>query len=381
MRRRWCWAALLSFLLCLVGVFPVAAEEAETEAVTMPPAYTELEGSIPADIAALLPDGLFSENVAIALGAAEELSDWQFLTHTFLDAVGLRLSDALGLLCTLVGVLLIAAIMVRLKDSLGGGETVGFCLRLSLYTVIVLQSAGLVETVRHFFESLGTLTAGMIPAMGVLYAMGGNLGEAALSGELLGVFLRVCQYISAAVTPPVCALCMAFSLMDAFGSRLSLSPLCEQVKKWYTSLLGLVMFLLSLALGAQSALVSRADTLGMRGVKYAVSNLIPIVGGAMSGTLGTVAESVKLLRGVCGVSGVVLVALLVLPTLVELLLFRAVLRLAATVANLLGCPGEARLVGEMASLHGYLAAAVSICSLMFVFALTLFVHSGAAISP
>lgn len=373
-------------LLFFVGVLtvslslPTAAEEAE--AVTMPPAYSDIADAVPPEISGLLPDGLFSENMEEALTAASELTDWRYLLNALLAAVGLRLDGTVGLLCTLVGLILIAAVCGRLRDGFGGssGETFGFCLRLALYTAMILQTAGMVETVTRYFDRLVTLTGGMIPAMGVLYALGGNLGQAAVNGELMLVLLTVCEYVSVTVTPPVCAVCMSFSLMDALGTRLTLTPLCEQIKKWYVSLLGLIMFLLSLALSAQSLLAGQADSLGMKGIKYAVGNAIPVVGGAVAGTLSAVAAGVSALRGVCGVAGIILIALLLLPTLVELLLTRVILRLAATVAALLSCDGEAKLIGEMASLHGYLAAAVSICAVTFMLALTLLIHSGAAIA-
>ncbi len=366
----------LSGLLCLSA----SAEEAALEAMTMPDAYGDLADIIPPEVSELLPDGLFSRDAEEALDASREMSEWSYLLHALLEAVGLRLHDAVGLLCTLLGLILIAAVLGKLKESLGGtsGDIPGFCIRLVLYTAIVLQTAGTVELLQGFFSQLSSLMGGMIPVMGVLYALGGNLGQAAVSGELTVVFLAVCEYVSATVTPPVCAVCMSFSLMDAFGLRLTLSPLCEQIKRWYVGLLGLVMFLLSLALSAQSVLAGRADSLGMKGIKYAVGNMIPVVGGAVAGSLGTVATGVSLIRGVCGVSGIILIALLLIPTLVQLLLFRTVLRLAATASALLGCDGETRLLGEMASLHGYLAAAASICSLTFVLSLALLVHTAAA---
>ena len=378
---RFLWAScLLPCLILFLTVF-ASAEEADYEAMTMPPEYADLGDFIPPDVADLLPDGLFSGSAEEALNAAETMSDWQYLMNALLSAVGLRLEDAVGWLCTLVGLILIAAVLGKLKESIGGssGEILGFCLRLALYTAIILQTAGMVEIVQVFFSQLGGLMGGMIPVMGVLYALGGNLGQAAVSGEITVLFLAVCEYVSATVTPPVCAVCMSFSLMDAFGLKLTLSPLCEQVKKWYVWLLGLIMFLLSLALSAQSVLVGRADSLGMKGVKYAVGNMLPVVGGAVAGSLGTVAAGVSLLRGVCGVSGIFLIVLLLIPTLVQLLLFRTVLRLAATVAALLGCEGEGRLLGEMASLHGYLAAAVSICAVTFVLTLALLIHSTVAL--
>lgn len=371
---------LLTFLFVCSLHLSIAAKESPDEVVTMPTEYEDLENYVPPSIADLLPDGLFSENAEEALTAAETLADWRYLLNACLSAVGLRLEDAVGLLCTLIGLILIAAILGKLKESIGGtsGETFGFCLRLALYTAIVLQTVGMVEEIRIFFSQLNILMGGMIPVMGVLYAIGGNVGQAAVSEELLLVFLGICEYVSTAVTPPVCAICMSFSLMDAFGRRMTLSPLCDQVKRWYTSLLGLIMFLLTLALSVQSVLVGRADTLGMKGVKYAVGNMLPVVGGAVAGTLGTVSAGVSLLRGVCGVSGIILVALLLLPTLIQLLLFRATLQISATVSSLLGCDGEARLLSEMASLHGYLAAAVSICSVTFMIALSLLIHSAVA---
>jgi hypothetical protein len=47
---------------------------------------------------------------------------------------------------------------------------------------------------------------------------------------------------------------------------------------------------------------------------------------------------------------------------------------------MLSCDGEAKLLSEMASLHGYLAAAASICAVVFMIALTLLIHSGTALA-
>ena len=370
------------FSVCLMALtLSLQSAAQDSEAVTMPPAYADLADSLPPEISDLLPDGLFSESPEEALTATAELTDWRYLLNALLSAVGLRLDAMVGLLCTLIGLILLAAVLGRLREGLGSsGEIPGFCLRLTLYTAIVVQTAGTVETVRLFYDRLTTLTGGMIPVMGGLYALGGNMGRAAVNAELLMVFLAVCQYISTTVTPPVCAVCMSFSLMDALGVKLTLAPLGDRIKKWYASLLGLVMFLLSLALSTRSVLAGRGDTLGMRGVKYAVGNMIPMVGGAVAGTLSTVAAGVTALRGICGVSGIILVALLLLPTLVELLLTRALLNLSATVASMLSCDGEAKLLSEMASLHGYLAAAASICAVVFMIALTLLIHSGTALA-
>ena len=117
----------------------------------------------------------------------------------------------------------------------------------------------------------------------------------------------------------------------------------------------------------------------MKGIKYTVGQMIPVVGGAVSGTLGTVAAGVSLLRSVSGICGLILVGLLLLPTLVHLLLFRGCYRTAATIANLLGCGNEAMLLEEIGSLYGYMTAAAVICSLVCILALAVFIHAATAV--
>ena len=381
MQRRLVILAISLALCLLLSILPIAADESE-EALTMPPAYGELEEVLPPEITDLLPDGLFSEDLATSLEATRSMTEWEFLLDTLLCALGVGFSDTVGLFCSLLGMILVASVFHTFQKSVGGrsGEMLDFCIRLGVYAAIALQTVGMVETVKTYFSRVGSLMQAMIPVMGGLYAMGGNLGEAAAGSELVLVFLSVCEYVSATVTPPVCALCMAFALMDAFGTSVSLSPLAARIKGCYTGILGLLTFLVSLALSAQSVITSRADTLGMKGIKYAVGQMLPVVGGAVAGTLGSVADGISALRGVCGVSGIILLVLLLLPALIKLLLGRFSLSLVSTVASILGCDGEAKLLTEMASLYGYLAAAVAICSVLFVLALSLLIHSGVALA-
>lgn len=383
-------AVTVALVMTLFFMFlvPVSAEgdvtvpAAETEALTLPQSYSDLADALPDDLISLCPNGLFSESANEAMDAVGEMTGWRYFLRALLRALGLEWEGTVGLLLSLIGLLLLAAIFSRAQAALVGssvGDLCGFCLRLCLYVAIASQTAGLVLEVETFMTRLARLAEGMLPTMGVLYALGGNIGQAAVNEELLLLFLALCTAMASYLTPPLCGLCMAASLSEALGTQLSLSAIADRAKRWYTGALGLVMFLLSLSLSMQSVLVSRADTLGMRGVKYVVGNLVPIVGGALAGTLGTVSAGISLLRGVSGTAGVVLTLLLLLPTLVRLLLGRSILHIAETVATLLGCGGEAKLLGEMASLYGYLAAASCLVSVVFLLALGIFIHGGVAV--
>ena len=74
-----------------------------------------------------------------------------------------------------------------------------------------------------------------------------------------------------------------------------------------------------------------------------------------------------------------LLLLLLLPTLVKLFLYRWVWQIAASTADLLNCDSEKKLLDEIASLNGYLIAAVSICSSVLLLGFILLTRCASAI--
>ena len=377
MKRKLLALALMLLIICLC---PLSVKAVSGE--TMPDGYADIQDYLPEEVNDLLPDGLFSTDPEEALSAAETLTRPEYLFRVVLEAIGLRMRDVLSLFVSLAGIVILSTLLHRLSETLtGGGEGVSFCLRLSIYALIVLRASSMLDWIKTYFGQLSALMTGLLPVMGTLYALGGNVTAAAANEGILLLFLNLCDYLTAVLTPAVCGICMAFALLDGFGGGLQarFAPLGGMIKRWYTTVLGFLMFLLGVALSMQSVLASGADSLAMKGIKYAVGQMIPVVGGAVSGTLGTVAAGVSLLRDVSGVCGLILLGLLLLPTLVQLLLLRACYRTASTVASLLGCGSEASLLEEMGSLYGYMIAGTVLCSLVCVLSLGIFVHGGTAL--
>jgi stage III sporulation protein AE len=171
---------------------------------------------------------------------------------------------------------------------------------------------------------------------------------------------------------------MAMTLPGILESGVDLSKISAFLKKSYTTVLGVLTFLLSICLSAQSLLASRADSLAMRSGRYAIGQMIPVVGGALSGSLDTLAAGVGMLRGLAGGCGVILLFLTCLPVLLQMLALRTLFDLGATLAHLLGCAPESAMLGEASSLFGYMAAAVAMCTAVFIIAVGAFAASAAA---
>ena len=183
-----------------------------------------------------------------------------------------------------------------------------------------------------------------------------------------------------ALVIPSVSVCMALTLSDALrAGKSSFAGVVSAIKRTLTFIFGHCSTLLMASLSAQSVLAAAGDSAGARAVKFLAGNMIPVVGGTVGETLRTLAASVKLLRGSVGVAGIIAVALLLLPMLIELFLTRLVFNSAAAIGEIIGCKTEAGLYREIASLYGYIIAAAAMASLLCIFSLTLFAVGSVAI--
>lgn len=372
---------LLSFFAVVLLVCPASATEASVT-TDMPEEYKAFLESIPEDIRPYLPDGLFSTDAESVGDALQEMSDFSYLCRTLLSMMGLRLGGCAERLASVCGVLLLSSIFARLRTSFrteGLAQAFSFCSTLVVTLSILNCSYSSLESVTGFFSSLGTMTSAILPLMGALYAMGGNLTVAVATSSGLSVYLTLLETVVGKSILPFCGFCMALALMSALDPSLRMGTLLSTVKKNYTTLLAFLMMLLLAMLASQSTLGARSDTLLMRSAKFAAGNLIPVVGGSVSELLKTVSASVGFLRTSVGICGVLLLMLTLLPTIVELFLLRLTWQLATSLADLLGCDAEKKLLDEFASLLGYLITAVCICASVLLLALTLLTHCASAI--
>jgi stage III sporulation protein AE len=75
-------------------------------------------------------------------------------------------------------------------------------------------------------------------------------------------------------------------------------------------------------LGAQTFITAASDSLAIRGAKYAISGMIPVVGGTVSGVLGMLISGVKLLSGSIGAISVAVLLSFMGAPLIQLLFYR-----------------------------------------------------------
>ncbi len=371
------WGAVVALLTAAFLCFGASAEQTGADYSTLPEQYVALEDCIPETLAAILPDGLFSSDVGEVRVALGQLTSFSGLLGLLLQLYVLHFGESAGLLASVCGLILLCGLM----RSIGRAQSLPWASlapRLCLFGAVAGAGYAAVDAMVGYFGTLRTLMGGMMPLMSALYIMGGNVTRATVGNATLSVGLNVCGSVCARIAPPLFGCCMAMTLPSMLESGVDLSKLSAFLKKTYTTVLGVLTLLLSLCLSAQNLLAARADSLAMRSGRYAIGQMIPVVGGALSGSLDTLAAGVGMLRGLAGGCGVILLFLTCLPVLLQMLALRTLLDLGASLAHLLGCAPESAVLSEVSSLFGYMAAAVAMCTAVFIIAVGAFAACAAA---
>ena len=140
------------------------------------------------------------------------------------------------------------------------------------------------------------------------------------------------------------------------------------------------MTVLLSSLAAQTTLTAVADSVSARAGRLVSSTVIPIVGGNLGEALRTVASSVRYIKSIFGVGGIIIIALIALPIAISLLLTRLVFGICSTFADILGCSQEAKLLSSFSDAYGCMLAVVCGIGMMFVLSLCIFMKTIVAVA-
>lgn len=345
---------LLAVCLCLFTLPCAAVEEEQL--------FSDFFAALPSEIENALGEMTGAEAAASLVGA-------EYLVSLVIDGLKSELAASSSFFFRVLGVALLLAALGRLQDALGEGAStraaecgIGVLLVLLLYRVAeadVSRAATVIGDMKSFSD-------GLIPVFGALFAAGGSIGTATAAAGGFTAFSYVLQHLIAGVLLPLLRILFGFTVITSVGRQPGLSGIFTSLRQTYLTLLGFVALLLAASLGFQSTLSASADSLAAHSLRFAVGNLIPVVGGTLGGTLRTLSASLSLLKSTVGVLAVAALLLLLLPTLISLLLHRLFLSLAASVSTMLGSERAGKILSDFRMVYDLAIAALAVGTVLFL---------------
>lgn len=355
---------LFSFLLCL----PVAALDTEDY-------FSDFRDSLPPEIRDALSDTDYTK--------ADELLGVERLLSLLISAAEQGTRATVPFLLRLLGIVILLSLLSHLAadlpDSTASSAQGGIGIVLAF---LIFRFAGTdITNVTACLADLSEFANGLIPIFFGLFAAGGSTATATASAAGFTAFSYLLKGVCIALLLPLLRLLFAFTAIRTAGGKLKTESLFSSLRGAYVTLLGFLSLLLVTSLGFQSSLAASADSLAARSIRFTVGQLVPVVGGSLSGSLSTLAASLSLVKSTLGTLSVFALLCMLLPPLVELLFHRFALSLCASVSAMLGNERAKEAFTAFRSAYDLAAATLAICLVLFLILLALLLSCGLAIAP
>lgn len=305
--------------------------------------------------------------MALEEQGASELVGAEYLFSYLLSGLKNESGAALRLFAALVGMVLLGRVLREVGEgekplSRLSGTLVSTVCALAFFAAV----SGSVRRVGNYLGDLKTFLNGSTPILTALLTAGGSTAAGGSAAASFSFGLVLLENLLTGVLYPLIGVCFAMGLLDTVSPDLRLSGVSKHLKWLYMTLLGAASTVSTAALSFQTTLAASADSVAMRSAKYAVGNMIPLVGGSIGAALGTLSTSLTLVKNTAGVSCVAVILLLTLPELIYLFLARLAVSAAGTAAEALGFTAGEKLLGEFLKVYDMLLATVAAAGVTWI---------------
>lgn len=266
--------------------------------------------------------------------------------------------------------------IILISAALGSMELKSSAVSAALYAsaaaaaaVIAVPVSSVINASVSALKGTGVFMLSFIPVFAVIVAACGAAVTSASMSALLLAAAETVSYISSFVILPLMGGYLAIALSGAVSPTVKKSGIADTVKKLAFWIMAFITTVFLGILGIQTAVNASADTLVSKTAKFIIGSSVPVAGGVLSEAINTVTASMGLLKSSVGIYGVLACAVTLLPLVVELIIWRAVLLIASAVAELFSLPEISGLLRAVDSMAAVLIGIILLVGAMFVISL------------
>lgn len=172
-----------------------------------------------------------------------------------------------------------------------------------------------------------------VPAFCVIVASSGSFVSAFSTNSLLLALAQLLNYISKNIFIPLSNAFLCVGICSGIRAELNLQGAVAFMKKYITTAVSVCAAAFVSVLSIKTAVASRADAIGLRSIRFAINSVVPVIGSAISEGLLSIQSYSSLIRSSVGVVGIIAVAAVFLPAILEVALWRMFLNVTSLVSE------------------------------------------------
>jgi len=271
----------------------------------------------------------------------------------------------------LVGMVLISSVINTLGicfNKFDVGEYVcSLCFSAFLFSII----KNLCDHIEMYVEKLRDICAVALPPV-VASCMSEGMMTAVSGNSAAAISVAVIEFlVSSLVLPCAKLLFVLLTVSTIVGKTIDIRSFSSSIRTFSVFCSAFLMTACVTVIHFQDAVARAADSVGNRAVRFAATNLVPIVGNLISESVSTVSQSMRAVGTVTGAAGVSAIISAVLPPLVACIVFKIELNISSVLAKTLGCQAQGLMLSDAGGILNVLNAGLVITSVGFLLMLCL----------
>ena len=167
---------------------------------------------------------------------------------------------------------------------------------------------------------------------------------------------------------PIAQVFFMLNILNGIESKFSFDSIAACFKKLIQITLGVFSAVFTGLLAIKGSLAASGDSVTVKGIKTLVGSTVPIVGSALGDSLTSVLGSISLIKSTVGIFGILVIALINVPVVLDLLLWHFAISFSAAVSGTLGLTSIKKMLDGI-------AATVSLVNVFVIFTAFLFIVS------
>ena len=376
MKKRKGWGACGFFALFLLfaALFSSLTLKAEAYSLEEYSLIDENTQGVLNDFIEIIPEGM--EEVADPSGSADAVG-MAFLLECIADTVNGKAGELTVFLLTLIGLSMLTSLASMKEGEIG--KACRGSVSIVAAAVILDKMFALVDVIGESLADINEFYALVIPIVSSVNALGLSLGVASAQAAGMSLSLQIYSFLSGGFLYSFVGALTALGALSSIDGT-SFGRIAQSVKKAFLWFVGIITAFMGATFSLQSLISSYADSTVMRGAKYAVAGMIPIVGSSISGALSVLASGFSYLKGAVGGGAIAIIITFAIAPLVTLLLYRAAFGIAMLFSDICLQDGSVGVLGAFSFAIDSLIAVYSLTMVIYIVQLAVFLKGGVALA-
>lgn len=272
----------------------------------------------------------------------------------------------LSMLLSCIGIIMLYALLNSFKSGFNDGSyerVFSVVSVICISSAIIMPIAQMITKAAELIKQISSFILSFVPVyVGIITASGKPISAVSYSVSLIGA-VQVISRIAAVVLVPLLAVYLAFCLIGATSTQISIDGIARSVKNAVIVSLGFLMTVFVGLLTIQGIVASSSDTVTTKATKFAISTFLPVVGSAVSEAFNSVQGCLSLIKSTVGTFGIITLIAAFLPSIIAILLMQLSLSISSGIGDMLQC---SRITSLLRSASSVLSLLLGILLIFFI---------------